>query len=83
MLKIDGNNCEWNELSRRSQRSAVIRYCNSKKILHPFDKDTLSKMKTESWNTIKANEGIYVDYSPDDEMIVDLPFLKIKDVSLR
>lgn len=81
--QVDSENCEWNLLSKRAQRSAVIKYCNDLKFVKgemiKVDKKVLAILKTTLWEFIKQNPDFTIDYSTDEEIIVDIEFLEVKE----
>jgi len=85
--KVDSKNCEWNLLSKRSQRSAVIKYCNELKFykgeLIKIEKKLLTELKSTLWEFIKSNPDYSIDYSEDEEMIVNIEFLKVSSHSFQ
>ena len=85
--KVDSQNCEWNLLSKRAQRSAVIKYCNDLKFVKgemiKVDKKVLTTMKSTLWEFIKENPEYEIDYSCDEETIVDISFLKVQSNSFQ
>jgi hypothetical protein len=87
LTKVDTKNCEWNLLSKRSQRSAVIKYCNDFKFhkgeLIKFDKRLLTELKSTLWEFIKSNPEYIIDYSEDEEIIVNIDFLKVSSHSFQ
>lgn len=85
--KVDTKNCDWDLLSKRAQRSAVIKYCNELKFckgeLIKVDKKVLTELKSTLWEFIKSNPNYEIDYSTDEEMIVDIPYLKVSSNSFQ
>lgn len=85
--KVDSKNCEWNLLSKRAQRSAVIKYCNELKFykgeLIKIDKKVLTELKSTLWEFIKSNPEYPIDYSEDEEMIVNIEFLKVSSYNFQ
>lgn len=81
--KVDSQNCDWNLLSKRAQRSAVIKYCNDLKFIKgemiKINKKVLTMLKTTLWEFIKQNPEFEIDYSNDEELIVDIDFLEVKE----
>ena len=87
LSKVDSKNCEWNLLSKRAQRSAVIKYCNELKVFKgemiKLDKKVLGELKSTLWEFIKSNPDFEIDYASDEEIITNIDFLELTSSSFK
>jgi len=77
MSMIDQKNCEWKNVSRRTQRSVVIRYCNTQKLIHKLSKEILAKMKEEVLDLLKKGMDLGILYDSENEIIDCIDSLKV------